>query len=241
MSSSRDPPEFPEGGLESPPAYANDRGDKWPVLEFRNRGPAAPSQIDSDPALLGGAAGAESNLFIRDVQAQRTQLCRLILGLVPKQDFEDIVQESYQRFYTVPETKVRTDPGGFLYGIVMNVIREFHRRRADSRVVFDSDVVDNFTDPCADERLTDFSDQKVAAQQVKAVLQMVPPTHRNVLVATQLLGLTHNEAALRLGVSIHTVKKYTNQALSQIRKAMAGKKQGLKGVPPRIPRKKRPL
>jgi RNA polymerase sigma-70 factor (ECF subfamily) len=54
-------------------------------------------------------------------------------------------------------------------------------------------------------------------QQIDRALAQLPPTHAAVLLCHKRDGLSDEEVAEKLGLSIHTVEKYVTQAKSKIR------------------------
>jgi RNA polymerase sigma factor (sigma-70 family) len=56
-------------------------------------------------------------------------------------------------------------------------------------------------------------------RQLESVLAQLPPLHAAILVMKKRDGLSMEEIASELGISIHTVKKYLCRAMAQARAA----------------------
>jgi RNA polymerase sigma-19 factor, ECF subfamily len=54
-------------------------------------------------------------------------------------------------------------------------------------------------------------------QQLERALSQLPSTHAAVLLAHKRDGLSYEEVAAKLNLSVHTVEKYVTQAKARIR------------------------
>ena len=81
----------------------------------------------------------------------------------------------------------------------------------DSESADESASASMLADTCADE--IDLQ------RQLARALSLLPPTHAAVLLAQGQEGLSYDEAAETLGLSVHTVKKYIAQARAALRSA----------------------
>ena len=63
----------------------------------------------------------------------------------------------------------------------------------------------------------DLADRLNLQQQIERAFARLPQTHARVLIAHKHRGLSYEEVAVELGLSIHTVEKYVTQAKALIR------------------------
>jgi RNA polymerase sigma-19 factor, ECF subfamily len=125
---------------------------------------------------------------------------------------DDLAQEIFLRLHRTEKTALIRKPLAYLYGIAFHVISEHQTAKARSRIVYDSDEVDR-----ADESLHyAVPDQTLERlnlqQQLQSALDELPETHRAVVLLCKRDGMSYEEAAAVLGLSVHTVEKYLVRA-----------------------------
>jgi RNA polymerase sigma-70 factor (ECF subfamily) len=135
--------------------------------------------------------------------------------LARPQDLDDVVQEVYLRLLRVKQQDKVLNPLAYLFGIAANVVSEFRLRERRSRLVYDSEVMQAAAD--APSAQPDGESGAFFEQHVKQALAQLPPMRLAVLLLERREGLSHPQIAERLGLSVHTVKKYSVDALVQVR------------------------
>jgi RNA polymerase sigma-19 factor, ECF subfamily len=140
----------------------------------------------------------------------------LIRRLRKPQDADDLAQEVYLRLLRHDESRCVHKPLAYLYGIASHVVADYRmdERRDRDHVMFDSDS--NADEP-ARVLPDDMADRLNLQQQLERALSQLPSTHAAVLLAHKRDGLSYEEVAAQLGLSIHTVEKYLTQAKARIR------------------------
>jgi len=138
-------------------------------------------------------------------------------------DRAELMQEVLARALKRPPEEIR-DPLSYLRGIAWNVVSDFFRRKRERYgVVFDSTLADGSAEQPRDAVAHALADQEALTAQMDAertiheALRHLSPTHQKVLLLTMGAGLSYQEAARNLKLSVHTVKKYTHEAKAQIR------------------------
>jgi RNA polymerase sigma-70 factor (ECF subfamily) len=137
------------------------------------------------------------------------------------QDLDDLVQEVYLRLLRVRHADQVRDPLAYIYGVASHVASEFNMRNRKGRVVFDSPTVE-----ATMEARTQTTGRKqpegggYLQRHVNDALAELNSTRLAVLVLERRDGLTHAQIAERLGLSVHTVKKYSVQALAHVRASL---------------------
>ena len=163
-------------------------------------------------------AAPDSSPFIFDATSFRIydkQLHRyLARRLTQRQDAEDLAQEVYLRLLRVDAAKRIQKPVAYIFGIASHVVADFkseswqgHERLLDR----DDDPDDRASSP------DDLADRLNLQQQLERAFARLPRTHALVLIAHKHCGLSYEEVAAELGLSIHTVEKYVTQAKALIR------------------------
>lgn len=167
----------------------------------------------SDPVL----AMQEAPLDITSVRRYRQELHRYLLRRSRRpQDVDDLAQEVYLRLLRHDNTKCVHKPLAYLYGIASHVIADYMDDSKQERERLTGDGVDELEEG---SWITpdNLGDQLNLQQQIERALAQLPPTHSAVLLAHKYCGLSYEEVAAELGLSIHTVEKYVTQAKARIR------------------------
>ena len=144
-------------------------------------------------------------------------LYRFLLRHLPVQEVEDAVQEAYRRFLEVDPAVLIRNPQGYIHTIAWNVVCDLRTRRRTQRVNFDSDKMEREIDNPKETHADPVSDQLAAGQALERALERLPPTQRTVLLLDKGHGYSDDEIAKMTGLSIHTVKKYTTEAMRRLR------------------------
>lgn len=150
----------------------------------------------------------------------RRELHRYLMRrLRQPQDVDDLAQEVYLRLCRLDDERCVHKPLAYLYGIASHVLADFRIEVEAERevVTVDSDTVEEWIDQPSCVLPDDLADRLNLQQQIDRALAQLPPTHAAVLLAHKRDGLSYDEVAEKLGLSIHTVEKYVTQAKSRIR------------------------
>jgi len=131
---------------------------------------------------------------------------------------QDLAQEAYLRLLRVERAELVRQPRAYLYRIAANLISEFRLRARREPVVFDSDAVAQAAEYVADTP-PDTGDRSDDAQQIELILEQLPPLYRAIFVLRKRDGLSYQEIARQLDISVHTVKKYLARAVAKCRSA----------------------
>ncbi len=133
----------------------------------------------------------------------------------------ELAQEVYVRMLRVPDIATVRNPEAYLYAVASNLAKE-HSGRAPhySKIL-------NIDDPLVQEQLTELPafggqlDREQRINRLREVLRQLSPKCQAVVELQYWHGLTYEEIAQRLGISINMVRKYLSQALAHCRRRMA--------------------
>jgi RNA polymerase sigma-70 factor (ECF subfamily) len=134
--------------------------------------------------------------------------------LTQRQDAEDLAQEVYLRLLRVDATRQVQKPVAYIFGIASHVIADFKSESRSGHERWDDredDADGHASSP------DDLAERLNLQQQLERAFARLPQTHAKVLIAHKHRGLSYEEVAAELGLSIHTVEKYITQAKAQIR------------------------
>jgi len=135
------------------------------------------------------------------------------------QHAQDLAQEAYLRLLRVERADLVRQPRAYLYRIAANLVSEFRLRERREPVAFDSELLEEATRRADASSLDEHREQVVDAQEVESLMRAWPPLYRAIFVLRKRDGLSYQEIAEQLDISIHTVKKYLARALAMCRHA----------------------
>jgi RNA polymerase sigma-19 factor, ECF subfamily len=132
------------------------------------------------------------------------------------EDANDLAQEVYLRLIQIDDGKCIEKPLAYLYGVASHVLADHMFDMNHQRVDWSEDAEDWIESPaCA--LPDDMADRLNLQQQIDRAMAQLPPTHAAVLLAHKRDGLSYDEVAEKLGLSIFTVEKYVAQSKARIR------------------------
>lgn len=149
----------------------------------------------------------------------------LVRRLRDRQDAADLAQEVYLRLVRVENTDWVRKPQAYVYGVASHVVSEYRMRSEKESVTFDSQAVERVAEHPSQMAPDELADQLALERQLERVLGKLPPTHLAVLLLHKRDGLSYEEVAQKLDLSVHTVQKYLFQAKAQIRTAWENEEQ----------------
>ena len=142
----------------------------------------------------------------------------LMRRLQSSQHAQDLAQEAYLRLLRVERAELVRQPRAYLYRIAANLILEFRLRAHREPIVFDSDALAEAAEQIS-EAPADEGERAADAQQIELILDQLPPLYRAIFVLRKRDGLSYQEIAEQLEISVHTVKKYLARAVAKCRYA----------------------
>lgn len=147
------------------------------------------------------------------------QLHKYLLGrLRNPRDIDDLAQDVWERVVRLDDSKTLDKPLAYLYGIASHVIADHYVDKEKRRnIVTDSEVADEWCEQPACVVPDDKEERLNLQQQIDNAISQLPPTHAAVLLAHKRDGLSYEECAEKLGLSVFTIEKYLTQSKARIR------------------------
>src|SRR5882724_11608124 len=149
---------------------------------------------------------AAANLAATAAERYGDELLRYLMRrLRNDQDAKDLSQEVYLRLLRVGDAERVRDYKAYLHRIASHVVYEFRMRQKQSRVTFDSDALDAMTElpPPSAANSDRLADELGARQDLMRVLAQLPSPCRSVFLLHKHQGMTYEEIAGKLGMSVH--------------------------------------
>src|SRR5262249_42315294 len=127
--------------------------------------------------------------------------------------------EVYLRLLRLDEAKCVEKPLAFLYGVAAHVVADFKLQASaeEARLTFNDEAVEQWAQHPPRILPDELAQRGALEQQLDWALKQLPPTHAAVLLAHKRDGLSYEEVAEKLGLSVHTVEKYLTQAKARLR------------------------
>lgn len=138
------------------------------------------------------------------------------------QDAADLAQEVYLRLTRLENADWVRKPQAYLYGVAAHVVSEFRMRAERDPVDFDSESFERVAASPEQAMPDQLAEQLDDQRQLERILAQLPPTHLAVLLLHKRDGLSYEEVAEKLQLSVHTVHKYVVQAKAQVKMQWQG-------------------
>ena len=147
-----------------------------------------------------------SEMFV----ALRGRIARLVMGIVPPKEVEDIVQETYVRVCQVENIDAIREPRSFLFRTAQNLALD-HVKRAETRLTSGVDEIDDIAWP-ESSALVDSTYGTVASDEEFALfcdaVRNLPKQCRRAFVLKKVYGCTLKEIAEVMNVGLPTVETH---------------------------------
>lgn len=149
-----------------------------------------------------------------------TELLRFLARkLGNSHDAADVAQEAYARVLDRNGSCAIVQPRAFLFRAALNLCTDLYRNRRGSQVMPLDAAAEavRCEAPLQDERL--YRRQQLA--RLERALQELPPACRQAFLMRQVEGMSHDEIANSLGISVDMVHKHLTRALRHCRSRCA--------------------
>jgi RNA polymerase sigma factor (sigma-70 family) len=184
----------------------------------RSQEPAAGIQA----AARHPAGSADDEALFRQLVANHQQrLHRFVVKHIGwGSDAEDITQQAFmEAAINYASFKGESQLSTWLYGIAMNLVRNYLSRAPHRRYTFEDDESLNDTradSPDPSEQLA----QTQAIQALQAALDELPAEMRDVLLLVAHEELSYEDAAVMMSIPVGTVRSRVSRARTALRKRM---------------------
>jgi RNA polymerase sigma-70 factor (ECF subfamily) len=133
------------------------------------------------------------------------------------EDACDLAQEAYMRLLRYEGASDVVSPPAMLFRIAGNIAADHLRaaaRQAGRQVELGEDDLES-SEPSAERELS--AEQHVTA--IEGAIAELSPRCRSIFLMSRVDGLTYEQVAVRVGISVKAVEKHVSTALSRLRRA----------------------
>jgi RNA polymerase sigma factor (sigma-70 family) len=164
------------------------------------------------------APGAIAQLSAAAFRKYAPALHRYVLRrLRQPQDAPDLTQAIFERFLQMQDTELVRNPQAYLFGIASHVVSEFRMREDKNLVTYDSQMVDQAAAGLAHAAPDTLAEQLNLQREMDRALARLSAAHRAVLLLVKRDGLSYEEAAAAMGLTVNTVATYVMEARAKMR------------------------
>lgn len=167
--------------------------------------------------------------FIAVVDAFGSMVLSIAMRLGDPDGVDDITQETFTRAYRAlrdggPECLDEVDLRPWLATIAFNLVRNEWRRRSRKATV--PLPVEDAASGVASAMTTEAAViDKIAVEEVRALLDLLPSPQRDVIVLRHVVGLSTRETAHVLGCPVGTVKSHLARGIATLRPVLESRGQ----------------
>jgi RNA polymerase sigma factor (sigma-70 family) len=142
------------------------------------------------------------------------------------EDAEDILQDVWYQFSSLPEAEIIESVSGWLYRVARNRITDAFRKKKTSRLddlILESDDGEiNFKDILLQESFTPEDEffKKMFWDELMAALSELPENQRRVFIMNEMENKTHRQIADETGENIKTIISRKGYAVKHLRKRL---------------------
>jgi RNA polymerase sigma-70 factor (ECF subfamily) len=176
-----------------------------------------------DAELVSSARGGDHEAFAALIGRYETRVVRLVRGMVPESDVEDVTQDAFLKAYRkLGAFDGRSSFYTWLYRITANTAmdwrkREKHRRHAPlPEGPEGEDAV-----PAEDAGPETATSRRELKARIDAAIEALPDKYHEILVLREIEGLSYEDISARLGMSKGTVESRLFRARERLRERLA--------------------
>lgn len=175
-----------------------------------------------DTELVRRARAGDGDAFGTLVERYQARIVRLVRGMVPEHDAEDVAQDAFVKaFRKLGEFDERARFYTWLYRIASNAAldwrkRERYRRHGDlPETESGEDAV-----PSEEPGPQTSARRRELAEAIDAAVERLPPHYHEIVVLREVEGLSYEEIAETLAISKGTVESRLFRARERLRETL---------------------
>ncbi len=159
--------------------------------------------------------------FAEHVQVHEAMLRAWLHSRFPQiSDFDDIIQEAYSRVLAARARRPLLAPKAFFFATARNLAYDYFRKLSVAR----PNVLREFDELSVLDETVDIPETLARNQEIELMtqaIQALPDRCRQVLTLRNVYGLSHQEIAEQLGLSIRTVETHVTVGIKRCTRFMA--------------------
>ena len=173
---------------------------------------------ETDPLPPEDRLSSRSHRALDDLyRSQGPRLLRFFSRKSDRVEAEDLVQEAFMRYADRAERELDNivEPEAYLTTVATNILRNRAKLAVRRAEVFHQEIED---DLASHTDVVVQLEQRDELRRLNAALHRLRPRARAVFVLKRVEGMTYNEIAERMSMSVKAVKKQMARALHDLRR-----------------------
>jgi RNA polymerase sigma factor (sigma-70 family) len=162
----------------------------------------------------------KQNQLLRAFLSCRDALVRSILKMRARQeDVDDILQETYLRVMNASEKRTLNSPQDYLFVVSRNLVIEKLSRQSREIAMEINDALVGVDDVPVDRALH----YRRKFKLLNDALRALPEKQRRAILLRKYYGLSHQEVARKMNVSVSSVEKYISGGIKECKRSLQAK------------------
>jgi RNA polymerase sigma factor (sigma-70 family) len=159
---------------------------------------------------------SNDTLFYKIYLASRKSISRVVSRIVPPDEIEDIVQETYVRICQIENKENITSPKSFMYRTARNLALDYQKQAGVKLIdrVEDMQALEYLLGNDSDEMYENTLTNNEFSHFCEAVRQL-PTQCRKIFVLKKVYGYSQREIAAKLSLSESTVEKHISTGMKR--------------------------
>lgn len=145
------------------------------------------------------------------ISGWKPQLQKFISARVDTQEAEDVLQETWTRFFQYSDISRLENPQGYLFQVARNVICDHWAKKNLENLAEELDIDEHVPDVSPEPQYSN-----LMLDQLFQLIEDMPVKRREVFVRRRLLGESREEIAVSLNTSVEAVKKNIHRAFTDL-------------------------
>ncbi|MDF1696647.1 MAG: RNA polymerase sigma-70 factor [Saprospiraceae bacterium] len=164
----------------------------------------------------------DKNRFKEVFKEYYNPLCNFAIGITSDRKMaQDVVQDVFTKIWAKRnELSINSSPKSYLFQAVKHRAYEILRKRQNESKVDIGMVESSYN---AQNEIEEQANKFMLKEHLYKSIRQLPPKCQEIFVMNKVNGLTYNEIADDLGLSVKTVENQIGKAYRKLRILMAGK------------------
>ena len=175
-----------------------------------------------DAELVAASLGGDNHAFATLIGRYEERILRLVRGMVPMGEVEDVAQEAFLKAYRkLSLFDGRSSFYTWLYRLTANTAMDWRKKQARRRhAPLPEDAEGDAVVPAREPTPARRAAQRELGRLIDEAIATLSPSHHEILMLREVQGLSYEDIAQTLGISKGTVESRLFRAREHLRRAL---------------------
>jgi RNA polymerase sigma-70 factor (ECF subfamily) len=176
-----------------------------------------------DAELVASARAGDQQAFAALIGRYEARVMRLVRGMVPESDAEDVLQDAFLKAYRkLGNFDGRSSFYTWIYRIAANTAMDWRKREKHRRhAALPEGPEGEDAVPSLEAGPEHATTRRELAERIDAAIEALPEKYHEILVLREIEGLSYEEISARLSMSKGTVESRLFRARERLRERLA--------------------